>query len=129
MAQQSILAMRSECMAPSLLISNSRCIDSYEKYDDWALKLYRNEAKCNIPYQKEDNLLPICNTKERKKRALLSYDIVERQHMEMPCRTMEGINVKHLESTMATPKGEDVGQFWFSVMFQQRTFTEIEQKR
>ena len=108
---------------------NSRCIESYENYDDWVLKLYKNEAKCNIPYQKQDNLLPMCTSKERKKRALLSYDIVDRQHMDRPCRTMEGIDVKHLESPMATPKGEHVGHFWFSVMFQQRTLTEIEQKR
>ena len=108
---------------------NSRCIDSYEKYDDWVLKLYKNEAKCNIPYQMQDSLLPMCTSKEKKKRALLSYEIVQRQHMEMPCRAMEGIDMKHLESTMPTPEGDHVGQFWFSVMFQQRTFTEIEQKR
>ena len=108
---------------------NHRCTDSYENYDDLVLERYKNDAKCNIPYQKPDNLLPMCNNTERKKRALLSSDIVERQHMEMPCKTMEGIDVKHFESPMATPKGEHVGHFWFSVMFQQRTFTEIEQKR
>ena len=108
---------------------NRRCIDSYENYDNWVLEVYKNEAKCNIPYEKADDQLPMCNGNERKKRASLSYDVVERKHLNKPCKTMEVMDMKHLESTMATPKGENFGHFWFSVMFQQRTFTEIEQKR
>ena len=41
---------------------------------------------------------------------------------------MQIIEVKYLESTIATPTGQRVGEFWFSVIFRQPSFKEIEQK-
>ena len=103
--------------------------NSYENYDNWVLKVYKNVAKCNIPYEKADKQLPMCNGNERKKRASLSYDVVERKHLNIPCKTMEGIDMKHLESTMATPKGENFGHFWFSILSILHTFPLFTSKR
>ena len=107
----------------------SRCIESRDDYDDWVMQLHKNEAKCNVPYGRQDKQFPMCNTAETMKRGLVQGGIVERKHLDRPCKTMKSIQVEHLESTMGASNGEQVGRFWFSVNFQQSTFTEIEQKR
>ena len=109
--------------------SKSRCIESCDDYDDWVLQHHKNEAQCNIPYGKQNEQFPTCNTSETMKRGLVQGTIVERKNLVRPCKTIEGIQVEHLESTMGTSNGKQVGKFWFSVNFQQSTFTEIEQKR
>ena len=107
----------------------SRCIESCDNYDDWVMQHHKNEAQCNIPYGKQDKQFPLCNTSETMKRGLVQGGIVERKNLARPCKTMKGLQVEHLESTMGAPNGKQVGKFWFSVNFQQSTFTEIEQKR
>ena len=96
---------------------------------DWVMQHHKNEAQCNIPYGKQDKQFPMCNTSETMKRGLVQGGIVERKNLVRPCKTMKGIQVEHLESTIGAPNGKQVGKFWFSVNFQQSTFTEIEQKR
>ena len=107
----------------------SRCIESCDNYDDWVMQIHKNEAKCNIPYGRQDKRFDMCNTAETMKRGLVHGGIVERKNLDRPCKTMKGIQMEHLESTLGSSKGEQVGKFWFSVNFQQSTFTEIEQKR
>ena len=109
--------------------NKSRCIESCDNYDDWVMQLHKNETQCNIPYGKQDKQFPTCNTAKKMKKALVHGGIVERKNLKRPCKTMKGIQVEHLESTMGASNGKQAGKFWFSINFQQSTFTEIEQKR
>ena len=107
----------------------SKCIESGEEYDSWVIRLHNNQTQCNSPYRMLDKKLPMCHTKQLMKQALFDKWDLEGQNIVIPCRTMQGIEVQHLESAMPTPKGEPVGEFWFSASFRQPTFNEIEQKR
>ena len=92
----------------------------------------KNNIKCNIPYLQLDNELPVCNSKEQIKRGMIIEGIAERNNLIKPCKTMENINVQHIESTMTsnnTSVEDHTGEFWFSVTIKNPTFKEIEQKR
>ena len=106
-----------------------RCIDTYTEYDNWVIKHKKNETNCNIPYLELDEKLPMCDRKELIKQGLVDASIVEKQHLDKPCRTMKSIHVEHVESSMKAPIEENVGMFWFSLQYKQPEFKEIEQKR
>ena len=110
-----------------------RCIEACVDYDNWVMELHKNETKCNIPYLKVDEKLPMCRSKTLIKRGLVEKYIAFRKDLLQPCRKMENIDVQNLETT-TTPSDdatikEHVGEFWFSVNFKNPTFKEIEQKR
>ena len=63
------------------------------------------------------------------KKALLDEAIVGRKKLDKPCKTMKAIGVHFLENIIPTPKGQQLGEFWFSIELRQPTFKEIEQKR
>ena len=109
-----------------------RCMDSNDGYDDWVLQLHRNEIKCNIPYLKPDQKLPMCRSKELMERGLFEKSIVERKNLLRPCQTMENMDVEYFESRVSTRNtsvGEHVGQFRLDITFKNPTFKEFEQKR
>ena len=107
----------------------NKCIASHVQYDDWFMHRYRIQSRCNLPYGKQDQMLPVCNTKELIKGGLLYLGVVERSKLDRPCKTMTSIDVDHLEGRIETSKTKQVGEFWFSIMFKQRGFTEIGQIR
>ena len=109
-----------------------RCIESCNAYDNWVMKFTKNDIKCNIPYLQLDKELPVCKSKEQIKRGMIIEGIAERNNLIKPCKTMENINVQHIESTMTsnnTSVEDHTGEFWFSVTIKNPTFKEIEQKR
>ena len=109
-----------------------RCIESCKAYDNWVMKFSKNDIKCNIPYLQLDKELPVCKSKEQIKRGMIIEGIAERNNLIKPCKTMENINVQHIESTMTsnnTSVEDHTGEFWFSVTIKNPTFKEIEQKR
>ena len=107
----------------------NKCISSHVQYDDWFMQKYRIQSRCNLPYGKQDEMLSMCNNKELIKGGLLYLGVVERSKLDRPCKTMTSIDVDHLEGRIETSKTKQVGEFWFSIMFKQRGFTEIGQIR
>ena len=105
----------------------NRCIESNEKYDDWVMQVYKDEAKCNVPYLKQNKMFPMCDSKILMKQGLLTDYIVEKKKLDKPCKAMTGINVEHVETTSG--EKNHIGKFWLGVTFQQSTFIEIEQIR
>ena len=105
----------------------NKCIESNEKYDDWVMQVYKNEAKCNVPYLKRNKMFPMCDSKILMKQGLLTDYIVEKKKLNTPCKTMTGINVEHVENTLG--EKNHIAKFWLGVTFQQSTFIEIEQIR
>ena len=108
---------------------DSKCYQSDNNYDDWVARYVKNKAQCNNPYQEMDDRLPMCTTQEMMQKALFSEFIVETENLERPCKTMQAIHRKHLESNTQTPDRENLGEFWLSLSFAIPTFKEIEQKR
>ena len=108
---------------------NYRCIESWQDYDDWVKRNQNNATGCRSPYDKVDKMIPMCDTKESMKQAVFDAAIVGNKKLDLPCKTMESIDWHFLETEMATPKGLQLGEFWFSIELRQPTFKEIEQKR
>ena len=108
----------------------NKCIQSHVNYDDWVMQVQKDESKCNVPYLKANKMIPMCDTKNLMKQGLLSTEFAEMRKLDKPCKTMTGINVEPVETTMGTTLEEDhIGNFKFYVTFQQPTFIEIEQIR
>ena len=106
-----------------------KCNQHEKDYDDWVIRIHKNRTKCNNPYQKLNDMLPMCTTPEMIRNSYFNDLIAERQNLEKPCRTMQALEVKHLESNFNTPDGENIGEFWLSATFSIPTFKEIEQRR
>ena len=106
-----------------------KCNQHENDYDDWVIRVHKNRTKCNNPYQKLNDMLPMCTTQEMIRKSYFNDLIAERENLEKPCRTMQALEVKHLESNTNTPDGENIGEFWLSATFSIPTFKEIEQRR
>lgn len=106
------------------------CYEGWTEYDEWLVDKHKNETKCNNPYQKQNNDLPLCNTQELMKQALFHKSRVERKNDEKPCKTMESVRQTFIESTVDGENGESGfkhGEFWFSIKFPQNRFKKINQ--
>ena len=101
------------------------CNEFWRTYDDWIIKHHKKKTKCNTPYQDIDKNLPLCNSQTLMSEAVLSQHTVDRFQYEKPCKTMETVRIKYIESTMDDKKGE----FWFSITFPQYRFKQIKQTR
>ena len=101
------------------------CNEFWKTYDDWIIQQHKKKIKCNNPYQVNEKNLPPCNGQELMSGALLSPFIVDRYKYEKPCKTMETVRIKFIESAMHDKKGE----FWFSIQFPQNRFKQIIQTR
>ena len=108
---------------------DNTCNEHWKEYDDWIIKRHKNRTRCNSPYEKQDETLPLCNTQRLMLDTLITSAIVETKKYEKPCRTMEGIHIKNLESNMKKIENESVGEFWFSIGFLDHRFKDIRQTR
>ena len=112
-----------------------RCNQYGKEYDDWVVKIHKNETGCNNPYQEQDRSMPVCNTKEQMIRSMFDYTVVTRQKYTKPCKTMENVRWEYLEYVYPNNKKQVVttrnklGGFWFGIDFHLSTFKEVTQIR
>ena len=105
------------------------CSKHWKDYDELVFLLHKKEAKCNIPYHTQSEEWPICSNQSMMKHALFSNRRGNWTKYEKPCKTMEDVRIKHLESNMEKAEGQRVGEFWFEILFPFSKLKHIEQAR
>ena len=108
---------------------NSPCNRHWQDWDDWVMKRHKEETKCNNPYQKQDERLPMCKTQALMRRAVFTTIRGNGKKYEKPCKTMEDARIEYLEDTMDKKEAKSSGEFWFIIKFPVNKFKEIEQTR
>ena len=108
---------------------DNTCNNHWQDYDNLVLMRHMEEAKCNIPYQKQIKELPMCYNQSLMQQALFHSRILILKNYEKPCKTMEDVRIEHLERPVKTTEGEPLGDFWIGTVFPSTKFKEIKQAR
>ena len=101
------------------------CRESWKDYDDWIVKLYKQDAGCTNPYQYQNIGQLNCNTKEEMQHSMFRQSIVEREKYPKPCKALHNVRIEYVENLIETINGENVGDFWFSIEYPSNSFKEI----
>ena len=76
-----------------------------------------------------DERLPMCTNQELIRKGLFDTLTAEKLNLEKPCKMIQSVEWKHVESHIEMLEKEDVGQFWLSAALSIPTFKQIEQER
>ena len=71
----------------------------------------------------------MCTNQEPMRKGLFDTLTAEKLNLEKPCKMMQAVEWKHVESHIELFEKEDVGQFWLSAALSIPTFKQIEQER
>ena len=109
--------------------SDAKCNQFENNYDDWVIGRHKDKTTCNNPYQKMDERLPMCTNQELMRKGLFDTLTAEKLKLEKPCKMIQAVEWKHVESHIEMLERDNVGQFWLSASLSIPTFKQIEQER
>ena len=73
--------------------------------------------------------LPMCTNQELMRKGVFDTLTAEKLKLEKPCKMIQAVEWKHVESRIEMLERDNVGQFWLSASLSIPTFKQIEQER
>ena len=96
--------------------SRNKCTVDWNGYDDLVLKHHIRKIGCRAPYISKYSEFPICNAKDRIRKAYFDGWQLDKLYMDEPCQEMTNIDFKHTFKTFG-PNATKYGRYRMYVAF------------
>ena len=80
--------------------TNNNCIKDWKNYDKLVLQDYLRKVGCRSPYHDSEIVDKICSKNRKMRKTLIYPSDVVMKRFENPCRSVEKVNYKYLETIL-----------------------------